>query len=101
MEGEVHTGFFCRWRSTVTTVTIVTLVTIQALPTLAAAEVPSFDSVKNHWTSTEGALLDRHGELIHELRVIERGRRKGWRTPAQETNNAGQTAQKTPADTTR
>src|SRR3954465_15158969 len=78
MEGEVHTGFFCRWRSTVTTVTIVTLVTIQALPTLAAAEVQSFDSVKNHWTSTEGALLDRHGELIHELRVSEQGRRLAW-----------------------
>src|SRR3954452_239272 len=68
-------SFFCRFSATVT---FVTFVTIYALPTLAAAEVPSFDSVKNHWTSTEGALLDRHGELIHELRVIERGRRLAW-----------------------
>src|SRR5205809_2420057 len=62
--------------TTVTTVTIVTIVTICSGH--AATGVPSFDSVKNHWTSTEGALLDRHGELIHELRVSEQGRRLAW-----------------------
>lgn len=45
---------------------------------LAIAEIPSFDSVKAGWTSTEGMLLDRHGELIHELRVVDRGRRLEW-----------------------
>jgi penicillin-binding protein 1C len=62
-----------RWRSLVTTFTIFTIFTTAAL-----AAVPSFDEVKRGWTSTEGALLDRHGELIHELRVIERGRRLAW-----------------------
>src|SRR3954466_10447127 len=71
-------NLFCRLSATVTFVTIVTIVTIYALPKPAAAEVPSFDSVKTHWTSTEGALLDRHGELIHELRVSEQGRRLAW-----------------------
>src|SRR4029078_9311533 len=64
--------------TSVTTVTIVTFVTIYALPAPAASEVPSFDSVKNNWISTEGALLDRHGELIHELRVSGQGRRLAW-----------------------
>ncbi|MFL6582819.1 MAG: penicillin-binding protein 1C [Burkholderiales bacterium] len=68
-------SFFCRFSATVT---FVTFVTIYALPTPAAAEVQSFDSVKKRWTSTEGALLDRHGELIHELRVSEQGRRLAW-----------------------
>ncbi|HEV8259236.1 MAG TPA: biosynthetic peptidoglycan transglycosylase, partial [Burkholderiales bacterium] len=40
--------------------------------------LPAFDDVKTRWTSTEGMLLDRHGVLIHELRVVERGRRLEW-----------------------
>ena len=42
------------------------------------AETPSFDAVRAAWTGTEGMLLDRHGVLIHELRVVDRGRRLGW-----------------------
>ena len=34
--------------------------------------------MKNQWTSTEGTLLDRHGAPIHELRVVEHGRRLAW-----------------------
>ena len=48
------------------------------LAQLAIAEIPAFDSVKSDWTSTEGMLLDRHGVLIHELRVVEHGRRLEW-----------------------
>jgi penicillin-binding protein 1C len=44
----------------------------------AFAEIPSFNDVKSRWTSTEGMLLDRHGVLIHELRVVEHGRRLEW-----------------------
>lgn len=44
----------------------------------AALAVPSFDTVRAAWTSTEGMLLDRHGALIHELRVVEQGRRLEW-----------------------
>jgi penicillin-binding protein 1C len=44
----------------------------------ALAQVPAFDSVKQGWVSSEGTLLDRHGRVIHELRVIDRGRRLSW-----------------------
>ena len=44
----------------------------------ALADAPSFDDVKSRWVSTEGILLDRHGAPIHELRVIEQGRRLDW-----------------------
>ena len=42
------------------------------------AEIPSFEAVRVAWTSSEGMLLDRHGVLIHELRVVEHGRRLEW-----------------------
>ena len=45
---------------------------------VAVADIPPFDNVKNNWTSTEGTLLDRHGAPIHEMRVIEHGRRLAW-----------------------
>ncbi|MBC8006429.1 MAG: penicillin-binding protein 1C [Prolixibacteraceae bacterium] len=44
----------------------------------ASAAIPTFVEVKSRWTSTEGVLLDRHGAPIHELRVIEHGRRLAW-----------------------
>jgi penicillin-binding protein 1C len=44
----------------------------------AIAEIPSFADVKSQWTSTEGALLDRNGVLLHEMRVVEKGRRLQW-----------------------
>ena len=58
-------------RSTVTAVTFVTIVTVSGLPMSAVADIPSFDQVKAGWMTTEGMLLDRHGVLIHELRVVE------------------------------
>ncbi len=58
--------------------TAVTTVTIFSVSTPAIAEIPTFDEVKNHWISTEGVLLDRHGAPIHEMRVIEKGRRLAW-----------------------
>ena len=61
-----------------TAFTIFTAFTIVGGATLAVADIPSFDSVKSHWTSTEGTLLDRHGAPIHEMRVIEKGRRLAW-----------------------
>jgi penicillin-binding protein 1C len=42
------------------------------------AETPLFAAVRDAWTSSEGMLLDRHGVLIHELRVVEHGRRLEW-----------------------
>ena len=70
-------------RSTVTIVTIVTAVTTTGAAVPAIAEIPNFDTIRTSWSSTEGMLLDRHGVLIHELRVVERGRRLEWTTLAE------------------
>jgi penicillin-binding protein 1C len=48
------------------------------LAPLVALAVPKFDEVRKAWVSTEGVLLDRHGEVIHELRLDSRGRRLDW-----------------------
>ncbi|MFN0041099.1 MAG: transglycosylase domain-containing protein, partial [Burkholderiales bacterium] len=55
--------------------------------TQAAMAVTSFESVRSGFHSTEGLLLDRHGALIHELRVVENGRRLDW-TPLSEISPA-------------
>jgi len=54
------------------------LICLVLLAQVAAADMPSFEEVKGNWTSTEGVLLDRHGVPIHELRVVEHGRRLAW-----------------------
>ncbi len=51
------------------------LLSCACVPALA---LPTFDEVRNGFQSTEGVLLDRHGAPIHELRVIEHGRRLAW-----------------------
>ncbi len=40
--------------------------------------LPSFGEVKAAYAGSEAVLLDRHGEVIHELRVDPRGRRLDW-----------------------
>ncbi|HEU5282561.1 MAG TPA: hypothetical protein VFU53_02005, partial [Burkholderiales bacterium] len=45
-----------------------------------ALALPSYDEVRKAHVSTEGVLLDRNGEVIHELRVDMRGRRLEWVT---------------------
>ncbi|MGH8678012.1 MAG: penicillin-binding protein 1C, partial [Burkholderiales bacterium] len=51
---------------------------VAVVATNALAEVPRFESVRHGWVSTEGVLLDRSGQAIHELRVVDRGRRLHW-----------------------
>ena len=54
---------------------------IAAFAVLAASEacaIPRFADVKNDYTKSDALLLDRHGEVIHELRVNTKGRRLGW-----------------------
>ncbi len=53
------------------------LAVVLVLPAAAEA-LPSYDEVRTGWVSTEGVLLDRHGEVIHELRVDMHGRRLDW-----------------------
>mgnify|MGYP000170983451 CR=1 FL=1 len=42
--------------------------------------VPSFEEVKTSWLGSDSLLLDRHGEVIHELRVDKEIRRLEWVT---------------------
>ncbi len=65
-------------KSTFTTFTIFTLFTGIVAATTARADVPAFADVRNNWTSTEGVLVDRNGAPLHELRVVEQGRRLAW-----------------------
>ena len=43
-----------------------------------AAALPGFEEVKAAHRSSEALLLDRHGEVLHELRVDLSGRRLAW-----------------------
>ncbi|HYK92386.1 MAG TPA: penicillin-binding protein 1C [Acidobacteriota bacterium] len=52
---------------------------------------PSFREVRKSRTRSEAVLLDRHGEVIHELRVDARGRRLDW-IPLNEISPALQSA---------
>ena len=47
------------------------------LPALCVA-APSYDKVRHDYVSTEGVLLDRDGQPIHELRLDRQGRRLPW-----------------------
>ncbi|HAG51838.1 MAG: penicillin-binding protein 1C [Deltaproteobacteria bacterium GWC2_42_51] len=40
--------------------------------------VPSFQTVHDSYKKSEAVLLDRHGEVVHELRIDEKGRRLDW-----------------------
>jgi penicillin-binding protein 1C len=45
-----------------------------------AFALPTYDTVRSAHLSSEGVLLDRHGELLHEMRVDMSGRRLDWVT---------------------
>lgn len=46
--------------------------------TTHAHALPTFDEVKDSYKKSDAVLMDRHGEVIHELRVDEKGRRLDW-----------------------
>ncbi len=54
-----------------------TIFLLAAAPSFA---LPSYDDVRSRYAASDAALLDRHGEVIHELRVDLRGRRLEWMT---------------------
>ena len=56
------------------------LAAICLLAPLLALALPTYDEVRQAHVPTEGALLDRHGTVIHELRVDPNGRRVEWLT---------------------
>ena len=43
-----------------------------------AHALPSFDEIKKSYKKSDAVLLDRHGKVIHELRVDAKGRRLEW-----------------------
>lgn len=47
-----------------------------------SAAMPSFAQVRSTYIPSDATLLDRNGEIIHRLRVDQRGRRLDW-TPLQ------------------
>jgi penicillin-binding protein 1C len=49
-----------------------------AVASAAAAPLPAFDEVRRAHRPSEAQLLDRHGELLHELRVDNSVRRLPW-----------------------
>lgn len=50
------------------------------LPRGAYFEIPAFRAVKNSYKESDAQLRDRHGHIIHELRVDYDGRRLEWTT---------------------
>ena len=64
---------------------------------LAASGAPAFDDVRAAWKPSDVALLDRHGEVVHEVRVDPRRRRLAW-APLREVSPALQAALVTAED---
>lgn len=59
-------------------VIILTAVLLSVLLTAPAEALPTYKEVRENYKKSEGVLLDRHGEVIHELRVDRHGRRLEW-----------------------
>jgi penicillin-binding protein 1C len=58
---------------------VLALILSTALVEHAGAALPSFAKVKESRTTSEALLLDRHGEVIHEVRIDPWGRRLEWK----------------------
>ena len=43
-----------------------------------AVAVPSYDEVQQSYVKSDSVLLDRHGEILHELRTDKERRRLDW-----------------------
>lgn len=52
--------------------------TLLVASTRVTAAVPAFEDVQRAYLPSEAVLLDRHGEVIHELRVDAKVRRLPW-----------------------
>jgi len=44
----------------------------------SGAVLPSFEKVRSSYAKSDAVLLDRHLEVLHEIRVDTRGRRLDW-----------------------
>ena len=57
---------------------MITFVSLLWLFGAVALAPPSFDEVRARWQPSDVRILDRHGTLIHEVRVDARRRRLAW-----------------------
>lgn len=55
-----------------------TFITVFFIIASSAYALPSFEEVKNAYKKSDSVLLDRHGKVIHELRIDSKGRRLDW-----------------------
>lgn len=55
-----------------------TFATVFFIIASSAYALPSFEEVKSAYKKSDSILLDRHGKVIHELRVDSKGRRLDW-----------------------
>lgn len=67
--------------------TVFAALLLGAVGSASAAALPGFDEVRRNHRPSEAQLLDRHGELLHELRVDNTVRRLPW-VPLQEISPA-------------
>jgi penicillin-binding protein 1C len=70
---------------------VFSLVVLSLLLTGAVDALPSFEEVHKSYTTSDSLLLDRHGELLHELRTDKNRRRLEW-TPLKNISPALQEA---------
>lgn len=54
------------------------IVLLLTVATDAFSAVPSYEDVRARYSASDAVLLDRHGEVIHELRIDPHGRRLSW-----------------------
>ena len=57
---------------------IMSAILISILLVSNAYALPSFQEVRDSYQKSDAVLLDRHGEVIHELRVDPKVRRLDW-----------------------
>ncbi len=57
---------------------LIAIVIVLLMSTSFAHALPTFEDVKKSYKKSDAVLLDRHGKVIHELRVDAKGRRLEW-----------------------
>ena len=57
---------------------IVIIVAVIVLLSVTAYALPGFDYIRDSYRKSDAVLLDRHGAVIHELRIDAKGRRLDW-----------------------
>ncbi len=60
-----------------TLITFISLILLLFIPTLAHA-LPSYQEVRQSYVKSDSLLMDRHGEVLHELRTDKKQRRLDW-----------------------